>query len=65
MTEYGIFTDEGLMERDFYSYEAAETFAQKEYSEDDTYIGEMCKECNDEFCECESGYCDCMEDEND
>jgi hypothetical protein len=41
--EYGVFSDEGCLERQFYSYEAADKAATG-YRDDgpDTYAAEMC-----------------------
>lgn len=44
MTEYGIFSDEGLLEGDFHSRVSAENRLDSEYSEDDAHIAIVCPE---------------------
>ena len=41
-TEYGIFSDEGLLESNFYSEEAAEAARRERYAEDDAEVHEIC-----------------------
>lgn len=40
-SEYGIFNEEGCLERDFYSRGAAEVALLASYSEDGAWVGEM------------------------
>lgn len=59
-TEYGIFNDEGVIARDFYSEEEARAFAAKEFAEEEglqisalchehpEHAAETCEECNAE-----------------
>ncbi len=42
--EYGIFTTEGCVERDFYSREEAEAAREARYAEDEAYASPMCRE---------------------
>lgn len=48
MTEYGIFNDEGFIEGDFYSREAAEAAVAARYSDDDCSVHEVCPEHRDQ-----------------
>jgi hypothetical protein len=57
MREYGLFNDEGCVERGFWSMAKA-TDGSAMYGEaDDVHVGEVCSECEGEvpFCECENG----------
>lgn len=47
-TEYGIFSDEGFLEGDFYTKEAAEKCAADRYSEDDVHVAECCEQHREE-----------------
>lgn len=40
--EIGIFTDEGCIDRGFYSREEAQAELDKSYAEDDAHLGEFC-----------------------
>ena len=42
MKEWGIFSDEGLIEGEFYSKEDAEQAALKYDKEDEIYVSEIC-----------------------
>lgn len=55
--EYGIFSDEGLIEADFYSREEAEKAMADRYTEDGCHVGEVSRDQDG----CEAGY----EDEED
>jgi hypothetical protein len=58
MDEFGIFNDEGLLESDFYSREAAEKRLAEEYAEEGAWVGVVCpthREEEAEHCsECEA-----------
>lgn len=46
MTEYGIFSDEGLIEGDCWSHEEAfATMCTRYDEEDDLHVGEVCSQC--------------------
>ncbi len=40
--EFGIFSDEGCLERDFYSREEAERVLSERYPDDGAHVGECC-----------------------
>ncbi len=42
-TEFGIFTDEGLLEGDCYSAEEAEAVRVKRYAEEDAHVAPICE----------------------
>lgn len=44
MTEFGIFSDEGLLEGQFWSREVAEETLRTTYPEDDAHVAECCRE---------------------
>lgn len=44
MPEYGIFNDEGCIERQFYSREDVDTAAASYDPEDDVRVEEMCRD---------------------
>lgn len=68
MTEYGIFTDEGCIERGHFTKPAAEAVAVEYDAEAEqpgyTHVGVMCP-CGKPECECEEGFCDCEDDDPD
>lgn len=43
-TEYGIFSDEGLLEGGFITVEAAQKVATTTYAEDGVHVAEVCPE---------------------
>lgn len=61
--EFGIFTDEGFMEGDFYSVAEAEAGIEARYDEGDgCYVAEVCPEHRDQ----EKGHCEtCDAEESD
>lgn len=60
-TEYGIFSDEGHLEGDLYSREAAEARLAAEYAEDDARVAVCCEQHREQ----EAGECsECAEEEN-
>lgn len=59
--EYGIFTDEGCIDRDFWSVDEAEIVRVRDYSEDGAYVAPMSRDQDD----CEAGYEDDDSDESD
>lgn len=59
--EWGLFSDEGLVEGDLWS-ESAASGALATYDEDDAlYVANVCPECRDG----EMGYCECNEEDAD
>ena len=58
--EYGIFSDEGLLEDGFYSREEAESVMARDYAEDGCHVGEMSRDQDG----CEAGYEDEIEEED-
>lgn len=42
MSEFGIFSDDGLLEGGFYSEEHAERIRERDYDEDDAHVAECC-----------------------
>lgn len=40
--EYGIFSDEGLLEAGFFSRKEADTALEEFYALDDAHVGEVC-----------------------
>jgi hypothetical protein len=65
MSEYGIFNAEGLIEGQFYSFQAAAgELLNEEYYGDDAWVNEVCPEHTDQpYDECET--CDEEEEEED
>lgn len=61
MTEYGIFSDEGLLEDGFYRIADAERVMARDYAEDNCHVGEMSRDQD----ACEAGYEDEIEEEDD
>lgn len=43
-TEYGIFSEEGLLEGDFYTVESAQAELELDYAEDGAHVAEICPE---------------------
>ncbi len=41
-TEYGIFTDDGLIEGGFYSEKSAQKALDLDYAEDEAHVAEIC-----------------------
>jgi hypothetical protein len=64
MTEFGIFNDEGCVERGLYSAVEAQARVKTYDSDDDVAVGIMCH-CGDPGCECEVDNCDCVVDDED
>jgi hypothetical protein len=56
--EFGIFTDEGIIEGGFYDRAKAEIVMERDYSEEDAHVAECCHdhpENEREYCEeCEA-----------
>jgi hypothetical protein len=65
MIEFGIFSDEGLLEGDFHSREEAEAARVARYVDDGARVGVVCPECHEnELPQGEvSGCPDCGQDE--
>lgn len=59
--EYGIFNDEGCVERDFYSKEEAARVMARDYADDGCHVGVMSRDQDG----VESGYEDSNESEDD
>ena len=70
-TEYGLFSDDGLIEGDFYSKHDAEKARVKRYPDDDLEVLECCPEHRDcpriccEECDAEDEEAEAMEAEDD
>ncbi|AXH70524.1 hypothetical protein HOT75_gp138 [Gordonia phage Daredevil] len=59
-TEYGIFTDEGLLEQDFWDYHDAEAVMDREYAEEPyVHVGEVCGQCRGAETTVDDGCEDC------